>query len=263
MSENKIQNHLAHLIKVEGVYLADESSVIDEFESFYIGVRKAEKRLLSDKEVAGLPVLKNNPHTNEWKKRARSAQRVGGYFLQNKSGSLLDLGCGNGWFTAMLAKNDKMEVLGMDINLKELKQAARVFHLANLNFVYGDIFQTQFPENTFDFIIINAVIQYFKNLDSLINRLFAILKLGGEIHIIDSPFYESHKVVAAKARTVKYYTDKGFPEMSQYYYHHSWNEIAKFDPVTLYAYQPKSKIVRIFEKPDIPFPWIKIIRKDG
>jgi len=263
MSENKIQNYLVHLIKVEGVYLADESHAIEEFESFYIGVRKSEKRLLSDEKVSRLPVLKYNPHTNEWKKRARSTNRTSKYFMGKNTGNLLDLGCGNGWFTAMLAKNEKLEVLGMDVNLTELRQAARVFHLSNLSFVYGDIFQTQIQDNTFDFITINAVIQYFENLDLLINRLFEILKPGGEIHIIDSPFYEPQNVAGAKERTMKYYTDKGFPEMSQYYYHHSWNEITKFDPVTLYAYRPKSKIVRVFEKPDIPFPWIKIVKKDG
>ncbi len=263
MSENNVHDYLNQLRKVENVYLADIPAELNEFESFYLGVRKSEKRLLTDNEVATLPILNNNPHTNEWKKRARSAQRVSKYLLQHKTGNLLDLGCGNGWFSAMLAKNDRLEIAGMDVNLTELKQAARVFQQPNLSFLYGDVFQTKFQGNIFDYITINAVIQYFEDLDLLIKRLFDMLKPGGEIHVIDSPFYEQHELAGAKERTVKYYNEKGFPEMCQYYFHHSWSEISNFDTEILYEYKPKSKILRFFEKPDMPFPWIKIVKKDG
>lgn len=263
VSANMIQNYLSLLNKIEGVYLADIPPATNEFESFYLGVRKSEKRLLSDDDVNGLPVLKNNPHAKEWEKRASSANRVNSYFRNKHSVTVLDLGCGNGWFTAMLAKNDTIEVLGMDVNLTELKQATRVFDQPNLSFVYGDIFQSKFPKNTFDFITINAVIQYFEDLDLLINSLFEILKPGGEIHFIDSPFYEQEELEGAKERTMQYYNKKGFPEMSQYYFHHSWLEIANFDPVVLYSDKSKSRILKFFKKPDMPFPWIKIVRKDG
>lgn len=263
MSENKIASFLDQLKKVDDLYLADIPQKIKEFESFYIGVRKSENRLLSDQDVAGLPVLKSNPHAKEWKKRAPSSKRVTAYFMEKQSGDILDLGCGNGWFTAMLANNNKMEVVGMDVNLTEIKQAARVFYQPNLSFVYGDIFQSKFPNNTFDFITINAVIQYFENLNSLINSLFEILKPEGEIHFIDSPFYDQDELAGAKERTLKYYSDKGFPEMSQYYFHHSWSEISKLNPVFLYEYKRKNRILRLFEKPDMPFPWIKIINKGG
>jgi len=262
MSENKITKYLNQLEKDDGVYLADIPPELNKFESFYLGVRKSEKRLLSDQEVAGLPVLKNNPHEIEWEKRARSANRVSGYFMEKPSGKVLDLGCGNGWFTAILARNNKLEVVGVDINFTELKQASKVFFQPNLNFVYGDIFQSQFLKNTFDFITINAVMQYFEDLNLLITRLFEILKPGGEIHFIDSPFYGQDQLTGAKERTIKYYNERGFPEMSQYYFHHSLAEISNFDPVTLYAYKPKSKILKFFVKPDMPFPWIKINRSE-
>jgi len=263
MSGNNIQKFLHQLDKVGGVYCVKKQAVPDEFENFYLGVRESEKRLLSDDEVSDLPVIKNSPHKKEWEKRARSAIRLDKYFAGLQAGTVLDLGCGNGWFTALLSKNSNFEVLGMDVNLTELKQAERVFRKSNLSFLFGDIFQTQFPENTFDYITINAVIQYFEDLDLLISKLFEILKTGGEIHFIDSPFYNMEELAGAKQRTISYYNGKGFSEMSKYYFHHSWSEISKFDPVVLYDNKSKSKILRFFIKQDMPFPWIKIVNKNG
>ena len=263
MSYNKIQNYLNQLKKVDGVIRINNQAVSDEFESFYLGVRKSEKRLLSDEKVSRLPLLKNSKHTKEWEKRARSASRLSKYFGNLLSGNVLDIGCGNGWFTGLLSRNNKLEILGMDVNLTELNQAARVFQKPNLNFLYGDIFKAQFPESTFDYITINAVIQYFKDLELLIECLFKILKPGGEIHFIDSPFYNVDELSGAKQRTIDYYNAKGFPEMSRYYFHHPWTEISKYNPVVLYNPKKKNKYLKFTTKPDMPFPWIKIIKRHG
>lgn len=262
MSVNNIQGYLNQLKKVEGIYFDTTQSDTAEFETYYLDIRKSENRLLSDEEVTNLPILKNSTHTKEWEKRTSSAKRLAKYFSDLHSGNVLDLGCGNGWFTSLLAKNNKHKVVGMDVNLTELKQAARVFQKPNLSFIYGDIFYSQFPENSFDYITINAVIQYFEDLVLLINRLFQLLKPGGEIHFIDSPFYKKEELAGAKQRTVEYYVSMEFPEMSKYYFHHSWSEISIFEPVVLYNGKSKSKFYRLFQKSDMPFPWIKIIKKD-
>lgn len=263
MRGKEIQEFIHQFDKVDGVYCVNNHVVSAKFESDYLNVRKSEKRILSDEEVKHLPVLKNSLHTKEWEKRARSAARLEKYFSSLRSANVLDLGCGNGWFTAILSRNNKLEILGMDINLTELKQAFRVFQKSNLNFCYGDVFLTQFPENTFDYITINAVIQYFEDLTMLIEKLFKFLKPGGEIHFIDSPFYDQKELLGAKQRTAEYYNAKGFQEIVKYYFHHSWAEIAKFDPEVLYDINSKSRILRLFEKPDMPFPWIKITKRNG
>lgn len=257
MSKTKLDEYLQQLKKVDGVYLGDIQARNVDFESIYLKVRQYEKRLLSDEDVAGLPVLKNSPHTEEWKLRNKSAHRTGRYFSKLEEGSILDLGCGNGWFSSLLANNKKLEVVGMDVNLKELKQAAKVFKLSNLKFLQGDIFQTNFLQNTFDFITLNAVIQYFENLNNLLPKLFKILKPGGEIHIIDSPFYTSEEVITAKERTNIYYKKIGFEELASFYYHHSWEEISEWDFKVLYDPKQRNIVSRFLIK-DMPFPWIKI-----
>lgn len=259
MSENKIAEYLNQLKKVDGLHIADTSPEDVEFEANYIKVREYEQRVLTDAEVSKLPVLKNNPHSKEWEKRARSAQRLSRYFSTIQGGKVLDLGCGNGWFTALLAKNKNLEVVGMDVNLTELKQAVRVFKNKNLDFICGDIFQALFQQNTFDYITINASVQYFKDLDLLISRLMGLLNDNGEIHIIDSPFYKETDLESAKDRTANYYMELGFPEMSKHYYFHSWSTIFNYNYEILYNVK-QNIISRLLGKQDMPFPWIKILK---
>jgi ubiquinone/menaquinone biosynthesis C-methylase UbiE len=263
LEKNQPYEFLQHLEKQDGVYLAAGQTIDVNFEDKYLQVRKKENRLLTDEQVRSLPILNDHPHTHEWQKRARSAQRVSDYFLNVERNTLLDLGCGNGWFTALLAKNNKLDIIGMDINLSELKQAARIFEFRNLHFLYGDIFRVDIPGHTFNYITLNAAIQYFGDMDKLINRLFELLKTEGEIHIIDSPLYDKDGVSAAKQRTVDYFSDLGFPEMSNFYHHHTWSEIQKWDYEVLYSFKKIQKLFTFVREPDMPFPWIKIVKKHG
>jgi ubiquinone/menaquinone biosynthesis C-methylase UbiE len=262
ISENEISEYLSQLKKVDGLYFADINPKSNDFEANYVKVRESENRILTDKEIKTLPILNNNPHSKEWEKRARSAQRLDKYFTAIPKGNLLDLGCGNGWFTALLSKNKNLEVVGMDVNLTELEQASRVFEQSNLNFIYGDVFQVQ-SNNLFDYITLNGSAQYFENFNLLIFQLFGLLKSNGEIHIIDSPFYKNDELEAAKARSVNYYKELGFPEMSKSYFFHSWSEVFKFEHKILYKTKRKNILSRLLGKPDMPFPWIKIKKTNG
>lgn len=259
MSDKNILSTLEPFEKKEDVYFLTDKLLDDKFETEYIQVREKENRILSDKQLAGLPVLKDHQHTNEWLLRKRSCDRVVSYF-KDKSGNVLDLGCGNGWFASSLAGNSNLDILGLDVNFTELKQAARVFKRSNLNFGYGDIFKLNFPVGTIDFITINATIQYFNDLNLLLERLSSLLKPKSEIHIIDSPFYQDDELMNAKQRTVKYYSNLGFPDMAQNYYHHAFTEIQQWDYIVFYEYKLQNRLKRLFSRKDIPFPWIKITK---
>jgi len=262
MSDNRIQEFLNHFEKKEGVYVLDKGLAKDNFEEDYIQVRELENRILSDDQVAGLPVLKNHSLSKEWQVRARSSQRVVQYF-KGRTGNVMDLGCGNGWFAALLAGNTNLNIVALDINFTELAQAKRVFDLRNLHFVYGDVFTMNIPEQLFDYITLSASIQYFGDINLLMESLLKLLKPNGEIHFIDSPFYEEDEVASARERTLNYYKDLGFPEMGSNYFHHTYNEIQKWNFEKLYLPSQKNSLTRIFSRKDIPFPWLKIVKSDG
>lgn len=244
----------------KGVFYLSEYKT-NEFEDLYLKVRKRENRIYEDRTLKLLPEINNShPLCGEWKIRKNSLQKMKAY-LKNKSKylNILELGCGNGWLTHHLAKIQNSYVIGVDINRPELEQAARVFNnFNNHKFFYADIFADYFELGDFDIILLASSIQYFKNLNSLIERLFYLLKKEGEIHIIDSPVYTASEIPGAQKRTTKYYENIGFRNMSKFYFHHSLEELEKFNPFFLYKPPKSSFYFRILKNIDSPFPWIML-----
>lgn len=233
-----------------------------EFEETYLKIREKEKRILSDEMVSDLPRTPiGYEHNVEWKTRKAAAQKVLAW-LKNTQPiySALDVGCGNGWFTNQL-HSVCQEVVGIDINLSELKQARRVFNQTTLNFCYAEVYSEKLTLASFDVITINAAIQYFPDIEKLLYRLLGLLAPDGEIHIIDSPFYSHQKIAAAKNRTRQYFEQINHPEMTRHYFHHCWNSLnsfnyrVMFDPETI-----KHRTMRKLGCAVPSFPWI-IIKK--
>jgi len=242
-----------------GVYFLSETD--NTFESIYIALRENEKRIYSDEEVKQLPnTSSSNPHKEEWKLRKHSLHRFTNYIQKYTDKlNLLDIGSGNGWFSANVAENDSISVYALDINKLELEQAARVFKFENLYFIYGDMFDNIFDKYSFNIITLNSSIQYFENPAKLIKRLFYFLTDEGEIHIIDSPIYNQNELVGARERTARYYISIGFPQMAKYYHHHTFDKLKDFNYKILY--DPKAlqnDFKKIFGFKDSPFPWISI-----
>lgn len=210
-------------------------SPIDKFiaqEQFYTELRKKEGRMYTDEEVKELPkVNKNYASAPEWKIRGYSAQKLVKYLkTKNRPLRILEIGCGNGWFSNQLSRVPGSSVTGLDVNMYELEQADRVFaSVSNLGFVYGDILEDIFPQNSFDVIVFAASIQYFSNLVKLIEKAMSLLNDKGEIHIIDTPFYKSDREAKdAKERSISYFKTHGVNDMANYYNHHTYSSLQKF-----------------------------------
>lgn len=256
-----IIEELKELKAVNGVIRI--SKVDETFEKLYLQVRKKENRIYSDDEIKLLPYAsKLNPHKNEWELRTRSFMRFKEYLSRKKAKlNILDLGCGNCWFTGQLSKEFEHNYFCVDINLTELEQGARVFENENISFIYADIFNTSLTANTFDLVIVNSALQYFPNVSVLMKELFYISKTYGEVHIIDTPFYHPGEMMSAKNRTLKYYSSIGYSVMAAKYFHHTLDEFKylRFN----YLYNPnslKNKLSSFIFDRDSPFPWILVTR---
>lgn len=229
-----------------------------EFEQLYIGLRKKEGRVYSDDVVAHLPYIHiSHPHYKEWLIRKHSCKALLSYIKQKDTVlNILEVGCGNGWLSAQLAKNIDVEVTGLDINTKELEQAKKVFGgIAGLNFINGSLRSEHLKDKKFDMIILAAAIQYFPSLKQTITLALEYLTLLGEIHIMDSPFYQPQELEAARQRTRAYYDELGFPEMAAHYHHHRLTELDTFQYKILHhPFSWKNKLA-IKKK---PFYWITI-----
>ena len=231
---------------------------VADFEKIYTRLRQKEGRIYSDEEVANLPSVNNNhQHYKEWVIRKHSCKALLSYIkLKGSFLNILEVGCGSGWLAAQLATALDAEVTGLDINSKELIQAKRVFgRIPNLNFVQGNMQSGYLEDKKFDLIIFAASIQYFPSLKQIIEIAVEHLTLLGEIHIMDSPFYQQPEMEAARQRTKAYYSAVGFAEMANHYHHHTINELDSFQYKILhhpYSWKNKLSIKKN------PFYWIMI-----
>lgn len=218
--------------------------------------------MYSDEQISRLPFLKKNEaHAKEWLLRAKTANRFKRY-LESKENklSVLDLGCGNGWFTNYCFQASTLEkAIGIEINQEELNQAKRIFEKPNLSFYHWNVFENAPFQEKFDLITLNAVIQYFEQPKVLFKRLANFLKPEGEIHLLDSPFYDNKFLEAAAERTKLYYSKMGFPEMADFYFHHSISELMDFK---LKYKAPKGIVKKLFKPNESPFNWYRIKKEE-
>lgn len=227
------------------------------FEEKYLTARRKENRLYRDEEVENLPdIWESHPHYKEWMIRKKSCQRLKNHLkLKKKKLEVLEIGCGNGWFSYQLSRIPNCHVIGSDINLTELQQAVRVFaKKSRLKFIYGDIRSGMLNEIKFDVIVFAASIQYFPSLTEIMDATVSRLKPDGEIHILDTPLYKPSQVAAAHERSQAYYRGLGIPETGDHYFHHSIHALSPFQYKMLC--NPNSLLNRLFGKN--PFPWIVV-----
>lgn len=248
-----------------GVNYINNTEATSYFENLYFQVREKEGRIYSDSIVKNLPNFEHShPLYREWQIRGRSLNKLESYIIRKpKSTKILDLGCGNGWMANRLAKLPLCQVFAIDLNQTELEQGARVFSdTTSLHLIYGNIFENYFQLASFDLILMASSVQYFSDIQKLLNRLLELLNEAGEIHIMDSPFYTKESVSTARQRTIDYYQQLGYPEMTNYYYHHQWTELLGFHYKI--KYKPRSYLSgfrqNFFKDVISPFPWIIISR---
>jgi SAM-dependent methyltransferase len=244
-----------------GVWRAQDPEVNADVEKLYHAIREKEGWLYPDARVAQLPLVPgSDAHAFQWKARGYSCDRLSKYLIRHyHGGSVLDLGCGNGWMSARLA-GEGYSVCGLDLHYQELLQGARVFNdVPNLCFLYGNVFNDVLPEKFFNFIIMASSFQYFGDAPQLLKRLFILLRPGGEIHIVDTPFYTSAERDSAAGRSKRYYAGIGYPSFAGYYFHRTLDELSGYSYVRI---GPPNRVAnalrRFFRRGISPFPWIVI-----
>lgn len=223
------------------------------FEEQYLALRRKEGRLYSDEELAFLPSIRaTHPLKKEWNLRKESCRRLITYLRRkNKQLSVMEVGCGNGWFCHQLSKIPEFSVTGVDINKTELEQAKRVF--PSLRFLYQNLTDTLLQER-FDIIVFAASFQYFSSPAAIVPGCFDMLKEGGEIHILDTHFYADKEAMAAAERSRAYFAEMDCPELRPFYFHHTLQSLQGYNYQLLY--NPRSLFNYLFFHS--PFPWIRI-----
>ena len=107
------------------------------------------------------------------------------YLKAIEKGKVLDFGCGNGTFLDKMIEGN-WEAYGLDVDPKAIDHCRSKGINANV----GDIDSQNYPDNFFDVITINHVIEHVHEVDVLLKSCYKVLKKGGKL-VIATPNTES------------------------------------------------------------------------
>lgn len=97
-------------------------------------------------------------------------------YIKNKS--VLDLGCGEGYWSNEMAKYAST-VEGIDLNINSIKIASKFKHKPNLSFRVSSATSIQVPNNSFGFVWCSEVLEHINGDFKAINEIKRVLKKGG------------------------------------------------------------------------------------
>ena len=169
-----------------------------EFLSEYRAIRKREGRGSIDPEFyLRLPEGEFTGHrAKEWKLRAQSLFWLRKHLAgREHTLSILDAGAGNCWLTRYLAEWGHVAV-ALDLNDDpEDGLAAGRYYLERLSIefrrIVADYAKLPFQTASFDVVVYNGAIHYAEGLREVIGEGARCLKAGGELIIVDTPFYSN------------------------------------------------------------------------
>jgi ubiquinone/menaquinone biosynthesis C-methylase UbiE len=95
---------------------------------------------------------------------------------------VIDLGCGSGAFTALLAGRG-YDSFGLDISARLIELGRRKH--PEIGFVTGDIERLPFPAASFDGVLLSGVVHHFPDPRACAAEVFRVLRPGGRFMAFD------------------------------------------------------------------------------
>jgi len=115
------------------------------------------------------------------KARRRMHQDFFRQFIAGRSGRLLDMGCGLGFFLKSVAAYGSWDVYGCEISPAAVRYAHETLGLKQV--ICGRLEECNLPRNSFDFVTMWDVIEHIPRPEMLLRRCHALLKEGGACFI--------------------------------------------------------------------------------
>jgi len=118
--------------------------------------------------------------------------------------SVLDLGCGYGWFCRWVRENGATQVLGVDVSERMLTRARASTQDAAITYTRADMEHLELPSESFGLVYSSLALHYIDNLDGLMAQVYRSLVPGGSL-----VFSVEHPIFTASADPRWSLTDTG------------------------------------------------------
>jgi len=125
-----------------------------------------------------------HPYEDDYLKPLRRGDKILGYLrsLPLERPTILDMGCGMGWFANELARIGP--TTGIDLCDDAIAQAKSKF--PQVTYMAGNVFEMELPEQHFDVVVSQEVIAHVPDQEGYLERAARVLKPGGYL-IVTTP----------------------------------------------------------------------------
>jgi ubiquinone/menaquinone biosynthesis C-methylase UbiE len=133
--------------------------------------------------------------------RSRETQQLHQWLLLSSDDTLLDIGCGDGFWTKRLSRECHMTV-GLDIDMEPLSIAKATNNSESLIYTRGAAESLPFPDNHFSTIVSVCALEHFIDNKKAFAEMARVLKSGGRLALscdslslrfIKNDFREDHR----------------------------------------------------------------------
>lgn len=106
---------------------------------------------------------------------------------KTQGSKILEIGCGTGELSYLLAKNTNAEILGSDISKKFVFEASQKYQFPRLTFETIDFNSTDILLNRkFDYVVGNGILHHlYFNIDKVLTKIFLMLNENGKIIFLE------------------------------------------------------------------------------
>lgn len=175
------------------------ASALQRFAEDYAAHRQAEGRGYGGDDLLALPYVRTAPLARQWAVRARSFDAFMARLVRptarslGRPLSLLDLGAGNGWLsyrvaleghcaTALDIRDDDIDGLGAAQPFLQRTGGRMRAAVAPFDAIPA-------PDASVDIAVFNASLHYATDLAAVLAEAARVVRPGGRLAILDSPFY--------------------------------------------------------------------------
>jgi SAM-dependent methyltransferase len=176
-----------------------KASTLQRFAEDYAAHREAEGRGYTGDELLALPYVRSGPLARQWAVRSHSFEALLARLVRPMAASagrplnLLDLGAGNGWLsyrialeghraTALDIRDDRIDGLGASPPFLQRTGGRMQIAIATFEEIPA-------PDASFDIAVFNASLHYATDLAAVLAEAARVVRPGGRLAILDSPFY--------------------------------------------------------------------------